>query len=222
MKLPLSIGGRRVHAWFETELQRMLTPPTIVILAAGPGRRFGAQGHKLSQALGTRTVLAATIRQAIATGWPVSVVLTPALVPLAAPWVATRDLVVLEHVDAARGIGFSMAVGVAAQAAAAGWLMLPGDMPLVRPDSMRAVGMALAEHPAAYAQHHGRPGFPQAFSAELFSELVALRGEQGARRLLARYPAAPVELDDPGVLLDIDTEADLAAVRAAAEDAPAG
>lgn len=222
MKLPLSIRACRVHAWFETEPQRMFTPPTIVILAAGPGRRFGAQGHKLSQVLGPRTVLAATIRQAIATGWPVSVVLTPALLPLAVPWVATRDLVVLEHADATRGIGFSMAAGVAAQAAAAGWLMLPGDMPLVHPHSMRAVGMALAEHPVAYAQHRGQPGFPQAFAAELFSELVALRGEQGARRLLARYPAAPVELDDPGVLLDIDTEADLAAVRAAAEGAPAG
>ena len=32
---------------------------------------------------------------------------------------------------------------------------------------------------------------------------------------MARYPAAAVDLDDPGVLLDVDTEADLAALRAA-------
>ena len=30
------------------------------------------------------------------------------------------------------------------------------------------------------------------FSAELFSDLVRLSGEDGARRLLARYPAATV------------------------------
>jgi molybdenum cofactor cytidylyltransferase len=56
----------------------------------------------------------------------------------------------------------------------------------------------------------------------LFSELVNLRGEEGTRRLLARYPAAAVDVDDPGVLVDIDTEADLAAVRAAAEGAASG
>ena len=200
----------------------MSTPPAIVILAAGPGRRFGPQGHKLTQVLGAHTVLGATIHRAIATGWPVCVVLTPALLPLATPWVATRDLVVLDAAEAARGIGFSIAAGVAAQAAAAGWLVLPGDMPLVRPASMRALGAALTEQPVAYALHRGRPGYPQAFAAELFSELVNLRGEEGTRRLLARYPAAAVDVDDPGVLVDIDTEADLAAVRAAAEGAASG
>ena len=51
------------------------------------------------------------------------------------------------------------------------------------------------------------------FSAELFSELLSLNGDEGARRLLARYPTVAVEVDDPGVLMDIDTVADLAAAR---------
>jgi molybdenum cofactor cytidylyltransferase len=42
-----------------------------------------------------------------------------------------------------------------------------------------------------------------------------LTGDEGARRLLARYPAFAVDVDDPGVLVDIDTEDDLEAVRAA-------
>jgi molybdenum cofactor cytidylyltransferase len=42
-----------------------------------------------------------------------------------------------------------------------------------------------------------------------------LTGDEGARRLVARYPAQGVEVDDPGVLLDVDTEDDLARVRAA-------
>lgn len=193
----------------------MTAPPCIVILAAGPSRRFGAGAQKLTQLLGGRSILGHTLHQAVATDWPLCVVLTPALVDLARPWVATRDLVVLDPVEAGRGLGHSIAAGVAAQGAAAGWLVLPGDMPLVRSASILAVGRALAAHPAAYAQHQGRPGYPQAFSAELYSELVGLEGEGGARRLLARYPAAAVELDDPGVLVDVDTEADLAAVRAA-------
>ena len=51
------------------------------------------------------------------------------------------------------------------------------------------------------------------FSSELYSELIALDGDDGARRLVARYPAHGAELDDPGVLVDIDTLEDLAALR---------
>lgn len=44
---------------------------------------------------------------------------------------------------------------------------------------------------------------------------MTLRGDEGARRLVARYPAIGVEVDDPGVLIDVDTEADLESVRLA-------
>ncbi|MGE4051271.1 MAG: nucleotidyltransferase family protein, partial [Piscinibacter sp.] len=44
---------------------------------------------------------------------------------------------------------------------------------------------------------------------------TALRGDEGARRLAARYPAIGVEVDDPGVLIDVDTEADLESLRVA-------
>ena len=98
-------------------------------------------------------------------------------------------------------------------ASATGWLVLPADMPLVKPSSLRAVAQALDQQPIAFAQHRGRRGHPVGFGAELFSELVMLKGDEGARRLLARYPTAAVELDDPGVLFDIDTVDDLAVAR---------
>jgi molybdenum cofactor cytidylyltransferase len=78
---------------------------------------------------------------------------------------------------------------------------------------MLAVARQLDEHPIAYAQYKGRRGHPVAFSAELYSELVELSGDEGARRLLARYPAVGIELDDPGVLVDVDTRADLDGLR---------
>ena len=65
----------------------------------------------------------------------------------------------------------------------------------------------------AYAQHRGRQGFPVGLSVELYSELVLLSGEEGLRRLLARYPSHAVEVDDPGVLQDINTAADLEIAR---------
>ena len=118
----------------------------------------------------------------------------------------------------ALGMGYSIAAGVGARPDAGGWLILPGDMPMVRPATMLAVAAALEHHPVAYAQFQGRRGHPVGFAAELYSELMMLSGDEGARRIVARYPAIGVDVDDPGTLLDLDTEADLAAMRALAAD----
>jgi len=115
---------------------------------------------------------------------------------------------------AALGMGHSIAAGIAARADAPGWLLLPGDMPMVKPATLLAVAAALEQHPVAYAQYQGRRGHPVGFAAELYSELMMLSGDEGARRIIARYPAVGVDVDDPGVLLDLDTEADLVAMRA--------
>ena len=197
--------------------------PTIVVLAAGPGRRFGGALHKLLQVFDGSTVLGCTVRHAVETQLPVVVVTTAALAPEVARQLATRDIVVLGADEAAAGVGRSISAGVAERSGAPGWLILPGDMPLVRPGSMLAVASALEQFPVAHAQHRGRRGHPVGFAAELYSELMQLNGDEGARRVVARYPAQGVELDDPGVLLDVDTESDLQAARgiAAAAEAPA-
>jgi molybdenum cofactor cytidylyltransferase len=203
----------------------MQSRPTVVVLAAGKGSRFKGSAHKLEQSLGDLSVLARTLRNAIESHLPVVVVTTPALAAQAAQVVAARDVVVVPPEQAALGMGHSIAAGVGARADAPGWLLLPGDMPMVRPATMLAVAAALGQHPVAYAQYLGRRGHPVGFAAELYSELAMLRGDEGARRIVARYPALGVDVDDPGVLVDLDTEADLAAIRAlraAAEPQPAG
>ncbi len=192
----------------------MTSAPTLIVLAAGHGARFAGPGHKLEQSLGSHSVLATTLRQALATQLPVLVVTNEDLAVLATKHVASRDVLVVSSVPGRFGMGHSIAAGVAARAHSSGWLLLPADMPLVRPASVLAVAAALAEHPVAYAQYRGRRGHPVAFAAELYSELTALASDEGARRIVARYPASGVELDDPGVLLDIDTQADLERVRA--------
>jgi molybdenum cofactor cytidylyltransferase len=205
-----------------TAAKHAIPKPTLVVLAAGRGSRFGAGRHKLLQPLGTSNVLATTLGHALETELPLVVVATEALAGVAQQSVASRDIVVLPEVGAGReplGMGYSIATGVAVCPGAAGWLILPGDMPAVRPSTMLAVAHQLAQHAIAYAQHRGRRGHPVGFAAELYSELVALEGDEGARRLLARYPAHGVEVDDAGVLVDIDTPADLDRLR---NDAAAG
>jgi molybdenum cofactor cytidylyltransferase len=193
----------------------MRSRPSIVVLAAGQGSRFAGDRHKLEQPLASGSVLATTLGHALQTRLPVVVVTTEALAPTVADHLARRDIVVIGDEEARRGMGHSIAVGVAERASAAGWLVLPGDMPLIRPSTLLTVAAALEQHAIAYAQHRGRRGHPVGFGAELYSELIALSGDEGARRLIARYPAHACEVDDPGVLVDVDTVADLAAVRAA-------
>lgn len=194
-------------------------PATVIVLAAGAASRFTGGGHKLAQPLDgdgdIGAVLSVTLRNAIASRLAVLVVTTAELAPLASQQVAVRDLVILPP-GRGRGMGDSIAAGVSARPDAAGWLVLPGDMPRVQPDTLQQVAQALQRHAVAYAQYRGLRGHPVGFSAELFSELVALTGDEGARRLLVRYPAEAVEVDDPGLLIDIDTVQDLAALRAAA------
>jgi len=193
----------------------MNNPPAIVVLAAGPGRRFAGDSHKLAQHLHGHSVLETTLAQAVRSGLPLVVVTTSALAPLAVRVVALRDIVEIDAAAAARGIGHSIALGVGACANASGWLLMPADMPLVQPTTMRAVAEALALHAVAFAQHRGLPGQPVGFAGELYSELVQLSGEHDAHRIVARYPALGVEVDDAGVLMGIDNVAQLGAVRAA-------
>ena len=195
----------------------MAARPTVVVLAAGRSSRFGVGHHKLAQPLGDTTVLAQTLATAIATHLRTVVVTTAAFVDVARSSVAARDVVVLPDVGSdgggQLGMGVSIAAGVRASPDSSSWLMLPGDMPMIQPATVLAVASALDHHPVAFAQFRARRGHPVGFAAELYPELTALTGDEGARRIVARYPAFPVELDDPGILVDIDTEDDLEALR---------
>jgi molybdenum cofactor cytidylyltransferase len=202
--------------------------PTIVVLAAGRGSRFKGSAHKLLQPFAGSTVLGTALERAIESGLPVRVVTTAALTPVASRHVALRDIVEVPECGGdgndLLGMGYSIASGVSASADAAGWLVLPADMPMLRPSTFIAVAEALPQHAVAYAQYRGRRGHPVGFAAELYSELVQLSGDEGARRVVARFPSIGIEVDDPGVLMDLDTTEDLAALQArlgAAGDASA-
>jgi molybdenum cofactor cytidylyltransferase len=131
--------------------------PTVVVLAAGGGTRFDGDGPKLGQRLGAASVLGHTLGAVVSAGLPLVVVTVAALVDAARSVVASRDIVLLPPVGSASreplGVGFSIAAGVGARPHVPGWLILPGDMPLVQPQTLRQVARALDTAPVAYAQH---------------------------------------------------------------------
>lgn len=129
-----------------------------------------------------------------------------------APAFAELDCLPVLALAADEGMGHSLAAGVAAAADAAGWLIALADMPAIQAASYRRVRDALAGG-ASLAQpvFCGQPGHPVGFAAHWFAPLVALRGDSGARELVRQAGAERIlcPVDDPGVLLDIDTPADL-------------
>ena len=110
-------------------------------------------------------------------------------------------------------MGYSIGVGVGARPDASGWLILPGDMPQVQPVTLQAVARQLAHHAVVYPQYKGRRGHPVRFSAACRPELLNLKGNSGAAQILRLYAAinsvAYMEVDDCGVVTDIDTLDDL-------------
>jgi CTP:molybdopterin cytidylyltransferase MocA len=57
----------------------------------------------------------------------------------------------------------------------------------------------------------GRCNHPVGFAAQLRGEMLAVKGDTGVRRVLARHNASieRVACDNPGILFDTDTPADL-------------
>ncbi|HSN19024.1 MAG TPA: NTP transferase domain-containing protein, partial [Usitatibacter sp.] len=126
---------------------------------------------------------------------------------------------VVESDRTALGMGASLAAAVAATDRAGGWIVALGDMPLIAPATIRAVRDALAEGAllaAPVSASGGVRGHPVGFAAALGPELLALDGDVGARRVLERHRDALriVTTDDPGILVDLDTPEQLAALAA--------
>jgi molybdenum cofactor cytidylyltransferase len=114
--------------------------------------------------------------------------------------------------NAAEGMGVSLAEGVRASADAHGWVVALADMPYIKPETARIIARALSEGAAIAApSYRGERGHPVGFARRFLDDLTGLRGDAGARDILRAHPdwITLYEVDDPGVLRDIDEPSDL-------------
>lgn len=185
---------------------------TGILLAAGRGRRFDPAGsrNKLLQRLpGGELVVAASARHLLSCVPRVVAVVPPEDGGVHA---ALRALgcEVTVCPDADTGMGASLAHAIRHSLPAEGWLVALGDMPFVAQSTLAALRDAVeAGAGIAVPVHGGRRGNPVAFGAVHLDALLAMHGDQGARRLLRAHPVDEVSVDDAGILQDIDTPADL-------------
>jgi molybdenum cofactor cytidylyltransferase len=186
-------------------------PPVGLLLAAGAARRFG--GAKLLAKLsGDEGVGAASCRAMREALGRVVAVVRPGDDELASV-LGGLGATVVRCARADEGMGASLACGVATSAGASGWIVALADMPWIRPSTIRAVADAVAAGAMIAAPfHRGERGHPVGFSAACRDDLTALAGDEGARAILMREGATLVriDVDDPGVLRDVDVPRDLA------------
>lgn len=174
--------------------------------------RFDATGqrNKLLQPLANGDEVAVAAARNLRAALPsVLAVVPPGSDMLAAKMAeAGCEVTVCEH--AGEGMAASLTHALSCKRRAHGWVIALADMPFVRPATVAALAAAVeAGAGIAAPVIRGRRGNPVAFGRMHFDALLQLRGDEGARRLLDAHPVTLVDVDDPGILHDIDTPADL-------------
>ncbi len=187
-----------------------------IVLAAGRSRRMGA--FKPLLPFGPSSVIEcvlASLQEAgvrsirVVVGWQADR-LTPILDSRGVPWIRNERF--------AEGMYASVQAGVQSlPPAARAFFLFPADMPMVRSATLALLCREGERSPAGilYPRYGGRRGHPPLIAAAYVGEILGEAPAGGLRDLLARHEAdaRDVECDDPGILVDLDTEAEYQKAR---------
>ncbi len=181
-----------------------------VVLAAGRSTRMGRENKLLSPIEGKPMVVCtvAALKKCALGG--IIVVLGHQAEKLRQALPA-RKLRFVENKQFRDGMASSICCGITAlkdNVDAA--LIVLADMPRVQPQTIASLIAALKPEEGrtiAMPRYRGKRGNPVLFARQHFEELAALDGDQGAKELLVAHAEAIIEVavDDPGVLVDVDT-----------------
>lgn len=110
-----------------------------------------------------------------------------------------------------RGMFSSIQIGLAATDGPTPVLVLPGDMPFVNPETVgRTATECVRTSRVIVPTHDGRRGHPVAIPRALVAELLAANPAGSLKEALHSVDAPLIiDVDDPGILRDVDTRADL-------------
>jgi molybdenum cofactor cytidylyltransferase len=195
-----------------------------VVLAAGAGTRLGGVAKALLTIEG-RTFLERIVTTGGA-GEGTIVVVGPPFEDAVAAHARELGARVVRNPDPARGMASSIALGFAALEGmcsepifavhvhlSGAWLW-PVDHPFVRADTLdrivRGVGTEI-EQTAGQPRFGDRGGHPPLVGRKLWPELARCDQIEGGARTVLRPHMIAIEVDDPGVVRDVDTPADVRA-----------
>lgn len=179
-----------------------------VLQAAGMSMRLGRPKQLLPYQ--GRSLLRLAAETGLAGGLdPLVVVIGPQPEAMRAE-LAGLPVQIVENPHYAEGQSTTVRAGVRALPVdTAAVVMLLVDMPAVTPEIVRRLIAAWRQTGALIVRprYAGRPGNPALFAGSLLPELAAVTGDEGGRAVLRRHRAETylLPVDEPGVVLDIDT-----------------
>lgn len=192
-----------------------------IVLAAGASTRFGS-AKQLVRIAG-RPMLHATVTRAVeVAGNSVFVVLGARAAELA-PLLTHSPASIVINRDWREGLGSSIRAGISRlPAACSGVMLLLADQAAITTEDLRRLTGAWRRQPEhiAAAVYGSTVGVPAIFPRSTFSDLIQLRGDQGARSLIQRNPDRLVRVPMNRASIDIDTPEDLLAIESTDVEPP--
>ncbi len=188
-------------------------PVAGVVLAAGRSTRMGAM--KMLADIDGQPMIRRTVETALAGGLSSVIVVTGHEAARVGEALRGLPVTIIRNPDYLDGLSASLKAGIAAVPETnIGALVMLGDMPRVTVSDIKAL-VAHSDREAIVAPvHNGKRGNPVLWPRRYFAEIAKLSGDSGARSIMASARDAVIEVEcGAGVLIDADTEADLAAIR---------
>jgi molybdenum cofactor cytidylyltransferase len=184
-----------------------------ILLAAGESRRMGFPKPLLR--LNGETFLAHTASSMLQTTERLIIVLGAHRDAIGAAVPADNRIAVIENPDYALGQLSSIKAGLRAVSVHADAAIVHlVDHPTVMTESFSRLASEYesSQKPILVARYRGRRGHPVLFDRSIFDELQQAPTDVGARAVVKANMdrVIYVDVDDPGILLDLDTPADLA------------
>ncbi|MBI3521503.1 MAG: nucleotidyltransferase family protein [Chloroflexi bacterium] len=182
-----------------------------VVPAAGSAERFG--GRKLLEPIDGQPLLDRTIASLLDGGVDEVLVVVPkGATELEKDVNAFLDPRVraIENPDPSRGMFSSIQCGVA-QVDGDAIVVLPGDMPFLRPETVAAVLAVFSPGKIVSPRFNGKRGHPVVLPATLRDEIAATDPVANLHVVIKKHQneRVDVDVDDRGVVRDVDVRADL-------------
>lgn len=191
---------------------------SLILLAAGMARRMGRPKQLLP--LGSSTIMGITLDNLAASDINQVIVVTGAWAEATSAIASRADTAVVNNPDYRSGMSTSLRKGLELLDPDSELIMIAlADQPLTRTETYNLIieRAKSSEKGIVIPVHHGKKGNPIVLRRSYLPEMLVLEGDIGGRELLARHPddTLRVEVDDPGVITNINTPRDYEKIKSA-------
>lgn len=222
----MSVGAAGPAAAEDDSAPVLRKPPKVaaIVLAAGQSRRMGS--NKLTGDFAGRPLVVHAARAALDSRASPVVVVTGFEAERVHAALAGLDVRFVHNPDYARGMSTSLIAGIGSLADDIdGALVCLGDMPRVTAghlDRLIAAFDPAAGRAIGIPTYQGKRGNPVLWARRFFPRMRGLAGDVGARALIAEHAdlVFEVEVEDDGVLFDVDTPQGLTQATTGAQARP--